>query len=53
MVTTEITVTLIYFPGSGWWVLDKDFGPRPFFRQLVAQGHMIMDVAYRLCPEVV
>jgi acetyl esterase/lipase len=31
---------------------DKDFGTRPFFRHLVAQGHTVMDVAYRLCPEV-
>lgn len=38
--------------GSGWWVLDKDFGTCPCFRQLAAQGHVIMDVAYRLCPEV-
>jgi acetyl esterase/lipase len=42
----------VYFHGSGWYILDKDFGTRPFFRQLAAQGHVIMDVAYRLCPEV-
>ncbi len=45
-------LVLIYFHGSGWYVLDKDFGTRPFFRHLVAQGHTVMDVAYRLCPEV-
>ena len=45
-------LALIYLHGSGWWILDKDFGTRPFFRQLAAQGHVIMDVAYRLCPEV-
>ena len=33
-------------------VFDKDFGTRPFFRQLVSQGYVIMDVSYRLCPEV-
>ena len=32
--------------------MDKDYGTRPFFRQLTAQGHVVMDVAYRLCPEV-
>ena len=33
-------------------MLDKDFGTRPFFRHLAAQGHTVMDVAYRLLPEV-
>ena len=33
-------------------MMDKDFQTRPFFRHLVAQGHTVMDVAYRLCPEV-
>jgi len=42
----------IYLHGSGWWMGDKDFFTRPFFRHLVAQGHTVMDVAYRLCPEV-
>ena len=45
-------LAIIYFHGSAWHVLDKDFGTRPFFRHLVAQGHTVMDVAYRLCPEV-
>ena len=31
--------------------LDKDFGTRSFFRRLASQGHVIMDVAYRLFPE--
>jgi acetyl esterase/lipase len=43
---------IVYLHGSGWYLSDKDFGTRPFFRQLVAQGHVVMDVAYRLCPEV-
>ncbi len=45
-------LALIFLHGSAWMVFDKDFGTRPFFRQLVAQGHVIMDVSYRLCPEV-
>jgi acetyl esterase/lipase len=45
-------LVLIYCHGSGWAVGDKDFFTRPFFRHLVAQGHTVMDVAYRLCPEV-
>ncbi len=42
----------IYLHGSAWYMLDKDYGTRPFFRQLAAQGHVVMDVAYRLYPEV-
>jgi acetyl esterase/lipase len=45
-------LAFIFFHGSGWFALDKDFGTRPLFRHLVAQGHTVMDVAYRLCPEV-
>lgn len=45
-------LTLIYCHGSAWAMGDKDFFTRPFFRHLVGQGHCIMDIAYRLCPEV-
>jgi acetyl esterase/lipase len=47
-------LTFVYFHGSGWWIGDKDYykTTRPLFRHLVAQGHTVMDVAYRLCPEV-
>ncbi|MFI5153101.1 MAG: alpha/beta hydrolase fold domain-containing protein [Chitinophagales bacterium] len=41
----------IYLHGSAWYLLDKDLGTRPFFRHLAAQGHVIMDTAYRLAPE--
>ena len=41
----------IYLHGSAFYILDKDFGTRPFFRRLAAQGHVVMDVAYRLAPE--
>jgi acetyl esterase/lipase len=44
-------LAFIYYHGSSWTILDKDFLTRPFFRHLVAQGHTVMDVAYRLCPE--
>ena len=44
-------LAFIYFHGSAWCILDKDYGTRPFFKHLVAQGHVIMDVAYRLYPE--
>ena len=45
-------LALVYLHSSGWFAGDKDFGTRPFFNHLVAQGHTVMDVAYRLCPEV-
>jgi acetyl esterase/lipase len=45
-------LALIYFHGGAWHALDKDYGTRPSFRHIAAQGHMVMDVAYRFCPEV-
>lgn len=45
-------LAFIYFHGGGWTAMDKDFATRPFFQHLVAQGYTVMDVAYRLCPEV-
>jgi acetyl esterase/lipase len=45
-------LVFVYLHGAGWYTFDKDFGTRPFFHQLAAQGHVIMDVANRLCPEV-
>ena len=50
--TPSSGVAFLYFHGSGWHWLDKDFNTRCFFRHLCAQGHVVIDVAYRLCPEV-
>ncbi len=44
-------LAVVYLHGSAWYLIDKDVGTRPFFRHLAAQGHIVMDVAYRLCPE--
>jgi len=44
-------VAVVYLHGSAYVVLDKDCGTRPLFRQLAAQGHVVVDVAYRLFPE--
>lgn len=41
----------VYLHGSAWCLMDKDFLTRRSFRHLAAQGHVVMDVAYRLCPE--
>ena len=46
------SLAFIYFHGGAWFLGDKDDGTRPFFNHLAAQGHTVMDVAYRLCPEV-
>ena len=45
-------LALVYIHGGAWYIWDKDYYTRPFFRHLVAQGHTVMDVSYRLCPEV-
>jgi acetyl esterase/lipase len=45
-------LALIYIHGGAWFIWDKDYYTRPFFRHLVAQGHTVMDISYRLCPEV-
>lgn len=44
-------LAFIYIHGGAWFGWNKDYYTRPFFRHLVAQGHTVMDVAYRLCPE--
>lgn len=44
-------LAFIYLHGAAWYMLDKDLGTRPFFSHLATQGHVIMDVAYRLAPE--
>lgn len=48
---TRSGLAFIYLHGSAFFFLDKDLGTRPFFRHLVAQGHVVMDVAHRLSPE--
>jgi acetyl esterase/lipase len=44
-------IGLLYFHGSAWVYGDKDMLTRPSFEHLAAQGHVVMDVAYRLFPE--
>jgi acetyl esterase/lipase len=45
-------LALIYFHGGGWAAGEKDMFTRPLFHHLTSQGHTVMDVAYRLIPEV-
>jgi acetyl esterase/lipase len=44
-------VALLFFHGSAWHFFDKGLGMDPTFRHLAAQGHVVLDVAYRLAPE--
>lgn len=51
LTATSSGLAFIYLHGGAWYLLDKDLGTRRFFSYLAAQGHVIMDVAYRLAPE--
>jgi acetyl esterase/lipase len=42
---------VVYLYGGSWHFFDKDVLTRPLFRQLAAQGHVVMDAAHRSCPE--
>lgn len=42
---------MIFMHGSAWHYGDKDMGTDVFFSHLAQQGHLIMDLAYRLAPE--
>ncbi|HEX6261862.1 MAG TPA: alpha/beta hydrolase [Actinomycetota bacterium] len=44
-------LAVVYLHGGAYYILDKDAGTRPLFRHLASQGHVIVDVAYRLFPE--
>jgi acetyl esterase/lipase len=44
-------LAFLFFHGSGWHMSDKGVGMDPTFRHLVAQGYVVMDVAYRLAPD--
>lgn len=44
-------IALIYVHGGGYFTSSKDFGTRSFFRHLAGQGHLIMDIDYRLAPQ--
>ncbi len=44
-------LAFLYVHGGGYYTTSKDFGTRPFFRHLAAQGHIAMDINYRLAPQ--
>jgi acetyl esterase/lipase len=45
------STAIVYLYGGSWHFFDKDVLTRPLFRQLTAQGHVVMDAAHRSCPE--
>jgi acetyl esterase/lipase len=49
--TSRSGLGVIYLHAGGWQNYDKDTGTRPFFGYLAGQGHLVMDVAYRMCAE--
>ena len=44
-------LAVVYVHGGGYFTSRKDFGTRPFFAHLAGQGHVIMDIDYRLAPQ--
>ncbi len=49
--TPRSGLTFLFHHASAWCLIAKDFATRPFFRHLTAQGHVVIDVNYRLCPQ--
>jgi acetyl esterase/lipase len=41
----------IYLHGGGYTAFDKGGPTESWFRHLATQGHVVMDVSYRLIPE--
>lgn len=41
---------IIYVHGGAWRLMNKDMFTRPMFRRLAGQGHVVMDIEYRLAP---
>lgn len=43
-------LAFLYVHGGGFFTSHKDFGTRSLFRHLADQGHLVMDIDYRLAP---
>ena len=41
---------VIYVHGGAWRLMKKDMFTRPMFRRLAGEGHVVMDIEYRLAP---
>ena len=44
-------IAIVYLHGSAWYLGDKGQLTDPMLRGWAGQGHVVMDVAYRMCPE--
>jgi acetyl esterase/lipase len=44
-------IGIVYLHGSAWYLGDKAEMTDPMLRNWAAHGHVVMDVAYRMCPE--
>jgi acetyl esterase/lipase len=44
-------LAVIFLHGGGWHFNDKDIGTGMLFNHLARQGHIVMDLAYRMLPE--
>lgn len=44
-------VGVVYLHGSAWYLGDKGQMTDGLFRPIVGAGHVLLDVAYRMCPE--
>lgn len=44
-------LAIIFMHGGGWHFNDKDIGTGMLFNHLARQGHVVMDLAYRMLPE--
>ena len=44
-------LALIYVHGGGWTYGKRNIKKFPYFRQLSAQGHLVMDIDYTLSPK--
>ncbi len=44
-------IGIVYLHGSAWYLGDKAQMTGPMLAGWAAEGHVVMDVAYRMCPE--
>lgn len=44
-------IAIVYLHGSAWYLGDKAQMTDPMLGGWASQGHVVMDVAYRMCPE--
>jgi acetyl esterase/lipase len=48
---TRSGIAIVYLHGSAWYLGDKAQMTDPMLGAWASRGHVVMDVAYRMCPE--